>query len=189
MAYTTPALVKAYLGISATTDDVLLGTLIAGAQAWIERKTGRVFECSVDTTRYLDAIDNVDGDTLLLPWDLCAITSITSGGIAVASSQYVTQPRHATPWYALRLKTTATSTWTYTTGPEDAIAILGRWAYSLSAPEDIMQACKRLASYLYRQKDASTYDTIAQPDMGIITVPQGMPKDVSLLLASYGRQT
>ena len=186
--YTTVAAVKTYLGISGAGDDTLLGTLIAAATAWIERKTGRVFEATADSTRYLDYDDYVDGLTLRLPWDLCAITSIANAGVAVTAGQYTTYPRHSTPYYALELLASSGVSWQYVTDPEDAISITGRWAYSTTPPADIAQACTRLAAFLYRQKDAQVFDVTAQPDMGIITVPQGMPRDVALLLAPYGRQ-
>jgi hypothetical protein len=186
MSYTTVAAVKTYLGITAATDDALLGTLLVGAQGWIESKTGRVFECATDTTRYVDYA-NVDGLTLRLPWDLCQITSISNAGVAVLATSYVTEPRYATPWYALTLKASKGLAWQYLTDPQDAISITGRWAYSLSAPDDIAQAALRLTAFLYRQKDAQVFDVTAQPDMGIITVPQGLPRDVKLLLAPYGK--
>ena len=188
MSYTTAAAIRNYLGISATTDDTLLAQLAGAAQAWIERKTGRIFEAAADSTKYCDAITDVSGLTLRLPADLCAITTVTNGdGAAVASTKYVTNPRNATPYYSLTLKLSSALVWTYTTDPENAITIVGKWAYSATPPSDIGQAATRLAAYLYRQKDASTFDVTAQPDMGIITIPQGMPRDVAMLLAPYVR--
>jgi hypothetical protein len=42
-----------------------------------------------------------------------------------------------------------------------------------------------LAGYYYRQKDAGVFDTTAIPDMGVIQVPQGIPRDVQLILNPY----
>ena len=183
--YTTSARVKGYLGISGAGDDALLNTLIGGASAWLDGRTGRTFEASADSTRSI-SIDYVDGRTLRLPWDLCAITSLTSGGVTVASTQYITKPRYSTPYYALQLRETSTYTWTYATDPEEAVAIVGRWAYSTSAPADIGQAATRLASFLYRQKDAQVFDVTAQLDLGMLTLPQGFPADVRQIVARYG---
>lgn len=184
--YTTVAAVKTYLGISGAGDDTLLATLVAAARSQIEAKTGRVFEATADTTRYLDAVADVDGPYLLLRGDLCAITSVTNGdGTTVTSGEYFTVPLNATPYYALKLRGTSGNAWTYTTDPENAITVVGRWAYSLTPPADIVQAATRLAAYLYCQKDAQVFDVTAQPDMGIITVPQGIPRDVQMLLAPY----
>jgi hypothetical protein len=187
MSYTTVAAVKTYLGITAATDDALLGTLLVGAQAWLDGKTARVFEAAADATRYIDYA-NVDGLTLRLPWDLCQITSVSNAGVAVLAASYVTVPRYATPWYALKLKASSGLAWQYLVDPEDAVSITGRYAYSVSAPDDIAQAALRLTSFLYRQKDAQVFDVTAQLDMGLLTLPQGFPADVRQIIARYGRQ-
>lgn len=187
MAYASLERLKEYLGISVTADDALLETCIARAQVAIESKLDRVFEASADSTRTFDAIADVDGPTLYLDRDLCAITSITNGdSTAVATSSYVTEPRRDTPYYAIRLRESATISWTYDDSPEGAISVVGRWAYSLTAPEDIVQATLRWAALMYRQKD-SGFETVAIPDAGIVTTPAGIPKDVGLLLAPYRR--
>lgn len=187
--YTTAATVKTYLGISGAGDDTLLATLCVAAQAIIDAYTGRTFAAANDSTHYADAVADVDGRTLRLPTEFAAITSITNGdGVAVAAGSYVTEPRASTPYYAVTMKTSTGLTWTYTTDPENAITIVGKAAYSTSAPYDVTQAATRLAAWLFRQKDAQVFDVTAQPDMGIITVPQGLPKDVLRLLAPYRRQ-
>lgn len=190
MAYTTTAAVKAYLGETGADDDDLLDALVEAAQAWIDAHTGRTFEASADITRYLDcAAPVVDGRRLYLDADLCAITSITNGdGVAVAATDYVTQPRNETPYYAIDLLSSKGVYWTYGDDPENAITIVGKWAYSATVPNTIAQAAKRLAAYLYRQKDAGVFDVTAMPEAGVITVPQGMPKDVKLLLQPYLRR-
>lgn len=190
MAYTTVAKVKDYLSISNTTDDVLLGALCNAAQKIVDAYTGRTFEAATDSTKYADAVADVDGLTLYLPCEFAAITSVTNGdGVAVASASYITEPRNATPYYALKLKASKALTWTYTTDPENAITIVGKAAYSATAGYDIVQAATRLAAWMYRGKDSQVFDITAQPDMGIITVPQGIPSDVKRLLAPYRRVT
>ncbi len=188
MSYCTVTELKSYLNITNTGDDALLATLIARAQALIDRHTGRVFEATSDTTQYMDADSDVDGVLLWLPDDLCAITTVTNGdATTVTTTDYVTQPRNSTPYYALKLKASSEISWTWDTTPENAISILGRWAYSLTAPADIVQACIRWAAYLYRQRDANVFDVTADPAMGTITVPQGIPRDVEQMLKPYLR--
>ena len=129
MAYTSAANLKVYLGIATgeTDDDTLLGTLVTAAQAMIDAHCRQTFEASGDTTRYFDPTCDVDGPTLRLDGPLCAITSITNGdGNAVASDKYVKEPRNGTPWYALVLKANAGLAWTYSTTPENSIAIVGK---------------------------------------------------------------
>ena len=113
MAYATIQQVKQYLGISATTDDALIKGLADRAQAVIDAYCHRTFEAGTDTTRTLDAVDDVDGDTLWLDEDLCAITSVTNGdSTTVTTSQYVTEPRNDTPYYARRMRSDSYVVWT-----------------------------------------------------------------------------
>ena len=190
MAYVDVSSLKQYLGTDGTGDDALLSAFIGAAQSAIDRYTRRTFEASADSTKYLDGIQPyVNGRWLHVSevGDLCAITSVTNGnGVVVSASSYVTEPRNVTsgvePIRAIKLKDNAAIAWTYTGTPENAIAIVGRWAYSTSAPDDVVQACKLLAAYYYRQKDTGTGDVVAVPEMGTITVPQGMPRAAKVLL-------
>lgn len=195
MAYTSLASVKDYLGITTTGNDDLLTTLIAAAQAAIDRHTGRTFEASADSTKYFDAEYDTSESYTRLDWtpyglDLCAITSVVNGdGTTITSTKYVTEPRHYTPYFAIKLKVSSGLYFTYDSDDdnEDAIAITGKWAYSTTAPAEVAQACLRWAAYLYRQKDSGTMDVVAVPGAGIIEVPQGIPKDVTMLLKPYRR--
>lgn len=188
MAYVSLADLKSYLGITNTTDDAVLIGMIAAAQAGIDSWCGRTFEAAADTTKYMDAADDVDGAWLYLPDDLAQITTVTNGdATTVTTADYVTQPRNRAPYYALKLKASSDVAWTYSTTPENAIGITGRWAYSVTPPADIVQACRRYAAYLYRQRDASVFDVTAQVDIGLITIPQGIPADVEKLLNAYRR--
>lgn len=189
MAYTTAAEVKAMLGISGTGDDAILAGFVAAAQKILETYCNRVFEAAADTTRYRDADAHVEGRLLWLDYDLCQITTVTNGdGTVLTTDDYTVRPRNTTPWYALELKQSSASSWTYDTTPENAIAILGRHAYSVTAPADMVHATKRLAAFLYRQKDAQTFDTTALEQMGAIEVAQSIPKDVRALAWPYRRR-
>ena len=68
----------------------------------------------------------------------------------------------------------------------DSISIIGKWAYSTTAPADVKQACIRLASYMYRQKDAQMYDVTAI-EAGVVIRPFGMPPDIKAILKPYVR--
>ena len=187
MAYTTLATLKTYLGIKTgtLTDDDMLSGLIVTAQAMIEADRRRTFEASADTTRTFDAVEDVDGEYLWIDVDLCAITEVANGdGTEVTASQYTTDPRNFTPYWRLKLLNSSGLAWTYTTDPEDAISITGKWAYSETAPADIADSCKQLAAYLYRSKD-SMGDVVAYPDSNMIEMPAGIPKTVRMILDRY----
>lgn len=184
MAYCTAANVKTYLNITTTTDDTLIGDLILSAQQSIDDYTHRTFEASADSTRYFDD-DNVSGAVLELDDDLCAITSVTNGdSVAVSSSEYKTVPRNKTPYNEIVLRSDSGKSWTDTSD----IAIVGKWAYSTSAPDSIKQACIRLASFLYRQRDTGAdVDRPIITDSGVTILPSALPNDVTQLLMPFMR--
>ena len=187
--YTTVAQVKLYRGIPTanTADDALLTALIAGAVTAIDSYCGRSFAApSTAATRYFDAVRDTSDDrrTLYLDDDLASVTSIVNAGTTVATTHYVTEPRNATPYYAIRLNYLADDLWTWQTSPEDAISVTGRWGYATAAPADIQHAAVRLAAYYYAQKDASTFDVTFYGG-GEMTIPQGIPADVRIILDHY----
>ena len=186
MAYTTVEKVKEYLGITEEADDALLFGLIEAAQKAIDLHTRRTFEASADTTRYFDySTEYVDGYDLWLDEDLCAITTVTNGdSTAITSAQYTTVPRNDTPYYLIRILSDSGVYWTYSDEWMDAISVAGRWAYSTTAPNDVAQACVRLASFYYRQKDSPLTDVTAIEAGTVISTP-GMPQDVRMILSPY----
>lgn len=193
-SYVTLAEVKAYLGVTSTTDDALLEDFILKAESMVNTRCKRVFVAASDATRYFDAIEDVSADllTLYLDHDLCAITSITNGdGTTVTAGQYVTEPRNDKPYYAIRLRLDASISWTYNTTPENAVTVVGRWAYGVSVPDDIRGICTRLAVYLYRQKDNSadsTADRAIMSASGTVLLPNKLANDFYEVTAPYIRK-
>lgn len=190
MSYITVADLRTYRGIDSGADDGLLAALIAAAQKAIDGYTRRVFEAAADATRTLDAVRMVEGRTLYLDRDLCAITSVTNNADGTAealtvSTHYTTLPRNETPYWALVMKGSTGKYWRYTSDPESAIVIVGKWAYSATPPADIQQACRRLAGYLYQLKDSQVYDVTADMSSGALIIPKGIPADVKALLDPY----
>jgi hypothetical protein len=182
MAYATVAQLKAYLNLTGSGDDALLGELIGRAQAAIDRYCDRTFE-STPGTRYY-AAEDVDGAVLYLDADLLTVALIQNGdGAEIPVSDCVLLPRNATPKYAIVLKTAAS----WDLGADGQITVYGVWGYSQTPPADIVHATIRLAAYMYRQRDASTFDTVAFPEAGVMTIPQGIPRDVALILEPYRR--
>jgi hypothetical protein len=189
MAYTNITTVKSYLGdVQGSIDDTLITGFIAAAQLYIDGYCHQTFEAAADTTRTFDPCADVDGRTLYFDAPLIAITSVTNGdGVVVAPSAYVTEPRNMTPWYGLTLKSNSSVNWTYGGALENAIAIGGKWAYSLTADANIQQAAQRLAAYFYRQRDNGfDLDRIIQTQSGVV-MPLDLPRDIAKLLEPYKR--
>lgn len=193
-----------YMGRSSfpEADTALLNDrILPSMQSLIEQFCQDTFEVSVDSIRRLHAIENVgygDGSytmprdanwqehseilrTLWLDKHLCQITTITNGdGVVVTAGQYTTIPRNETPWYGIRLKASSGVAWTYEDDPEDAIAINGRWGYSITPPAVIKMAALRWAKHLYRQRDTDKAGE-ENPKMsndGVWIFPTTIPKDI-----------
>lgn len=189
--YCTLEDLKAYLHIGEENeeDDALLTSIIQRGTRIIEMKTTRRFESSGTSVRYFDVNEDTDRKRMLyFDEDICLITSIVNGdGLTVAASNYTTQPRHETPYHSIRLKDSADVEWTYVDTPEDAIAVTGHWTYSITPPVDIVHACVRLASFLYRQKDNATDIDRPLVGDGVMIMPLKLPADVDMLLKPYMR--
>jgi hypothetical protein len=186
MSYVTNSEVKQYLGISVSTDDSLIDSFIDRAQGVIESYTGREFEATT-ATKYFDT-DNIEGRWLYLwGYDLLSVTTLTNGdGTELTSEQYRLEPRNETPKYAIRLN--EDYTWEFDDS-DDEVSILGSWGWSTNPPNDIIQACIRLAAFLYRQKDTSAdIDRPLVTGDGVTTMPSAIPQDVKSILDNYRRR-
>jgi len=190
MVYCTKAQVKAYQGISGSTDDDLIDDLIDRVQAKIDTVCQRTFEAASNTVHKFTVGEDTDGDELYLDEYLCAINTITTdadgdANVLTVNVDYVTVPRNTTPYYAIKILGTSDYSWTYTDDPENGIEVSGKWAWTESAEPDIVDACIRWAAYCYQLKDSQVFDTVAIPDAGVITIPKGIPADVKLILDYY----
>jgi hypothetical protein len=196
MAYCTAAQIAAYLGMEALTPGSALETALTGyaaaAQGVIEQYTGRTFEAAT-ATRYFQPDQVIFAGSIHLETDLAELTSITGGdGVVVAAINFVGEPfHHRKPWRTLR--------WTHDAGwgqrqidlyrqslaLNSMLQIAGKWGYSLTPPADVFQACQRLASYFYRQRD--TGGDLDSPRVvdGVTLMPSVIPSDVNRILRAY----
>ena len=193
MAYATLPELRAYLNIAAanTDDDALLSAALTRAQKSIDAWCGWSFE-AVTATRYYDPYADVDPrDRAVLHLDepLLTLATLTNGDTtAITSAQYLLEPANTSPKWRVRIKASTGLYWTCDDEDhEQSISVAGTWGYSATADGVIQQAALRLAAYMYRQRDAQVFDVTAQPAEGILMIPQGMPKDVTVMLASYRR--
>lgn len=166
-------------------DDDLLTDLLEEAAAYIESRTGKIFEAVTDTRYYRqDAVDYV---TLRLDEDLITCTELLEGdedSTEIPSTDYWLLPRNEGPPYRrIELKADSDYSWDWTTDGE--ISVTGTWGFSAEAPADIVRAVVILAAYLYRQKDSQTWDVVAVPEAGVVTIPQGVPATVKRIIAKY----
>ena len=189
MSYIEVDEAKAYIGgISGASDNALLQSLIDAAQVFIEGETNRIFDADTDSTRKF-GMQDVDGPALVIDRDLADITSITNGDEDVlTTSEYVTVPINATPYYEIKLRQFSNLFWTYTTNPEDEIEIAGKWGYSTTPPADILQACKDIVKTVYRSRDANTDAGRTIITGGVVITPADVDKMTMKTLGRYVRR-
>lgn len=260
-SYCLLADLKTYLAISASSDDDLLQLMLDAATARIDSKCGRLFQAAGDTTRYYDPTRDISNDELFLDQDLSYITSVLNGDGSTTNitADIIANPRNETPWYSLGIKQSSSYYWEYSSDPENAITVTGRFAYMekltitalsrstnvvtatvtaprlsvgtsvfvmgcadtsfngtftvvsntgsavtwaqtaandtdttaylLHTPTDIVSACRRLAAWMYRQKDTQQGDAdrpLLAGD-GTVIMPTTLPLDVEMLLKPYTR--
>ena len=204
MAYITTAQLKSYLGITVSTDDTELGYIADRVTAAIDAYCHRHFEPESDHgpaashTHYFTPLLEVDGGDLLdwqtlnLRHDLAELTSITNGdGTAIAAGDVVLLPLNVKPTSFIRIKSGINKTWAYTTSPEGAVQVAGKWSYSLDVPEDVKAAALRWGAHLYRLRTGATSvpaDITISAD-GSAFASNRIPSDVAQLLRPYIRRS
>lgn len=190
-SYTTTAQVKEELGITVSTYDSLLTTLITQASRRIDALCRRRFYTpTADETRTFDL---PDCDTLTFDMDLYSLTSITNGNsVAIASTAYVLLPANKTPKYGLRLKATRGVVWTVNSygDTEQVVSVAGKWGYSDAAPDAVKRVCANIVKYWFshrtedgtlRSKTIGDYSvTFGGPSAGSMgNLPDGVFDDLS----------
>lgn len=187
MTYLGTTDLKLYLSISGTVDDALLQGCINRAGSAIDAYCRRSFEATHGTRYYGQFYERRAGTVLFLDNDCLGISTLVNGDGATipsgATAGYWLEPRNRQPYYAIRLK--SSYVWTFNTDSE--IVVGGTWGYSATVIPDVQQAALRYSAYVYHLRSHQGYDTVISADLGVVTVPEGMPKDVVQLLSPYRR--
>ena len=204
MAYITTAQLKSYLGITVSTDDTELGYIPDRVTAAIDAYCHRHFEPESDhgpaashTHYFTPMLETQGGDlldwyTLNLNHDLAELTSITNGdGTSISVNDVVLLPLNVTPTNMIRIKSASGKFWTWSGSPEGAVAVAGKWSYSLDIPADVKAAALRWGAHLYRLRTGATSvpaDITISAD-GSAFASNRIPSDVAQLLRPYIRRS
>lgn len=146
---------------------------IAGGKSW--DRWGAVSGSNTQTVLWL-------GDA-----DLLSVSELLNGdGTAISSTSYWLEPRNAgrsgQPYRYIRLR--SDESWVFNTDGE--VAITGTWGYSTGPDGAIVNAVKETAKYVLNVRDSQVFDVTASPEVGVITVPKGMPQHVKVALSNSG---
>jgi hypothetical protein len=189
---------REYVGTTGDAKDSLLTACLKSAEREVlnfchrsSQWTG--FESSTGTRYYrsgdLIQLDHsgLSGTVLWLgDADLLSVDSLTNGeGTAISSTGYWLEPRNKAPYRYIRLR--SSESWVFDSDGE--VEVAGSWGYSTGPDDTIKQCVRETARYLLDLRASQVWDVTATPELGIITVPKGMPAHVKMALSqgSYRR--
>lgn len=171
-----------------TSQDALLTSCLLRAEAAINAYTRRNFAAQPGTAYYSRYEgDRVRNQGFYLDRDLYRLDGVINGdGQAIPVGSTWAEPRNeGPPFRIVRLK----SSYVYTWNTDSDVVFVGTWGYSLTPPNDIVQATIRYAAHLYRQKDVGATDVAGFQEGGEVQYGSGMPNDVRWLLSPYRSRT
>jgi len=185
--YATVDQIRARLDITGTTYDAVLADLATAASRWVDRYCrlpADAFAVATDSTRYYSQ-DDIDRDGILhLRAPLAQVTQIVNGdGTTLTSSQYRLLPRNRIgPAWAV--ETIGGTTWSFS-DLDSEIQVTGRWGYSVTPPNPVVEATAMLAAWMFKRYQGALQDRFPSPDLGEMIYSEAMPKQVRALLETY----
>ncbi len=191
MAYVDYATEFAYLKLANNNDQLLVQAALDAAQGWIEDHTMRKFECLADTTRIFDLPNDLH--TLPVDTDLLSVTTLTNGtGVPIDATYFYLEPLNSPPYSQIKIYAISPVIFypSVLGSTEACIQVTGKWAYSLTPPNGIIDATKELAKFFYRRManaDNTADAAVYGPD-GSVTYPGKVPSIIWSLIAPYIRR-
>jgi len=87
VALTATATVKTYMGITDTSSDTLIGTIVSSVDASIKRYLGRQIESASIASETVDG-NGIDDFVVLSDWPVTAVATVVLAGTTLSSSYY-----------------------------------------------------------------------------------------------------
>ena len=167
--------VKAYLGLTSSTDDAVLSTLISAESAFIQSYLDRVLQISPYTDQFSGTGRNRHH---LYNYPCTAVTSVTVNGTAI--------PLTTSPTVAGYMMI------------DDSVVLIGGYQYSrgdwnciisytagIATPLDIAHACIELVAMRYRERDRIAISSKGLAGETTSYVTKSMPDHVKDILKPY----
>jgi len=193
MSIVSLAEVKNYLGLTGTTDDQLISSLIPTAEARLERDTGRVFSYTSNTSHTY----STDGQASILVRDAPSNGSntrtVTLGGVTLTNGTgYWLLPDRRNPdvsvtiqlryydtsrpdWYKADpgwWDKNLDSPWYLSGGTPNDLVISGSEGHPYPVPADVVGMCKVMTALLYWQAKSGASGTVQTPTGETIDLTQ-----------------
>lgn len=176
---TTVDAVKIYLGINSSADDVLIGSLVTAASAYIETWISRRF----DIQNYTDLFNGYGGNSWVLRnYPVVSITSVTVNGSSISRSVSISSPGFDSDDISVVLRG-----YTFCRGQLNcAIEYMGGYTVP---PDEISQACIELVAARYKEKDRIGLVSKALAGETTSYSQRDMPASVKAILNNYKKVT
>ena len=189
MNYCTVDELLDWLAIEGTEENAKLELAIGSASRMIDRWTFRRFYAATET-RYQDG---EDGNRLFLDEDLLTVTMLKTDEdgdrtyeTTWAVTDWETWPYNKTP--KLQVRTTPEGLYSFPTGNR-TIEIAGSWGYCTAAnrPYDIRMLAVKVASRLFKEKDAGFTMVMGNMDLGEMKVLQDLDQESKRTIEYFTR--
>lgn len=174
---TTLDKIKAWLGVTAGTEDKLLQQLLTAASAFIQSKMNR----NIVTASYTETYNGLGGDSLMMAnYPITAVSSLMADGLAVLPSPGYGQAGFLFDDTRIYLATDVFSqgrrnvTVSYTAG-------------FATCPVDIEESVIEMVGYKYRERDRIGHQSKSIAGETVTFITKDMPDSILSVVNSYKR--
>jgi uncharacterized phiE125 gp8 family phage protein len=175
---TTIANVKAWLPVTAGTDDALLARLVSGVSAWIEEWLGR----TIKSTAYTETLNGNGKNVLaLLRYPVTAVASVTIDGVAIPARAFVGGAGYYFDANYLYL-----DGYSFTKNSRQNVVVAYTAGFA-TTPLDLEQAAIELCALRYKDRDRIGVTSKSIGPEHVTFFAKDFPDDVANVLWSYKR--
>ena len=187
MAYTSQALVKAYLGIPSSTssENTAIDNAIAAADAEIDQITGRTFVVPSgataktfipydDYTLYVDDVAQLTGLVVKEDTNLDGTYDTT----LTITTDYVVDGNNA-PYRVI--KRVDGDTWPRDRYGRPTVEVTAFYGYAMAVPDQITQCSLVIAARLYQRRSSPLGFQAGSVDVGFVRISRTDPEVIALL--------
>lgn len=140
------------------------------------------FQVSADTTRYY-GYDAIHCGRLYLDMPCLSVTSLTNGDeSAIPTNGFRLHPRNESRKQFIELLTG----WNWGFNTDGEIVVVGKFGYSETPPDNIVEAAAMWSAYLFKRYQAALQSATAMPELGQLVYHEAIPSQVLALLRPRG---
>lgn len=175
-------------------DDAFIDSLIEGVSRAIDLYCGGRSFFANSETRYFDLPADRQLDFEAVDYLLTLAGLANGDGTIISASDYILIPRDGPPYYALRLKETASISWQPDSdgNTEQVIGVAGTWgmvdrdltdARSMRYIIGTREACRLAVHSLYTKRYGQGAEGLAQiTAVGVVVTPKDLPPEAKRIL-------